>query len=165
MILVLVCLFVITCYKWGDWRNWKSYYPTILFLIAGDFIASFVFSAKPLWRYDATIFSGTLTQLIVALIIYPCTVLTFLSSYKKTGINKVVLITIWVCLFSLLEFLGIKYNYFSHYNGWSFPYSFVFDFILFSLLVVHQQSPTKAWLLSLITGLLITSWFEIPALY
>lgn len=35
MIQLLACLFILVCYKWGDWRNWKTYYPTILFLIAG----------------------------------------------------------------------------------------------------------------------------------
>ncbi len=162
MILILACLFIVNCYKWGEWKNWKTYYPTILFLIAGDFIARFVFSDKPLWRYEETVISGTLTQLIVALVIYPCTVLIFLPSYQKAKI-KVVHITLWVFLFWGLEYLGVKHNHFSHYNGWNLTYSMTFDVILFGLLVMHQKNPPKAWLLSLFTGVVITLWFRLPA--
>lgn len=162
MIFALTGFFIFIGYKWGDWRNWKTYYPTILFIIAGDFIASFVYSAKPLWRYSATALSGTHTQLIVALIIYPCTVLVFLAWYQKLKINKAVYIALWVFLFSVLEYLGVKYNYFFHYNGWNLIYSVAFDFILFTLLIVHQNNPPKAWLYSLLTGVAITLWFRIP---
>lgn len=165
MILVIVFLFVIICFKWGDWRNWRVYYPTILFLIGGDFIASYVFSAKPLWRYEATIISGVLTQLIIALVVYPCTVMVFLSSFQKPRINKAAYFAVWVCFYSALEYLGVKFHYFAYYNGWNFACSVIFNIVLFELLVVHQKNPPKAWLLSFITGLGITFWFKLPALF
>lgn len=166
MILLLACLFILVCYKWGDWKNWKSYYSTTLFLIVGDLIEKLVSAAKPLWHYNSTIFSGTTTALIIVLIIYPCTVLLFIPSYKNSGrIKKVFSLIIWVCIFSALEYLGIKYNYISYFNGWSFSYSFLLDWMLFSLLIVHQKNPPIAWLLSFIVGVVITLWFKLPALY
>jgi len=166
MILILVCIFILACYKWGDWKNWKSYYSTILFLIAGDFIYSFVSAAKPLWRYNSTIVSGTITGLILSIIIYPCTVLIFLPTFVNSGkMNKFLYITIWVCGFFGLEYLGVKFYYLSYFNGWCYAYSFIFDSILFILLVVHQKSPPLAWLISFIVGVSITLWFNLPALY
>lgn len=166
MILLLVCLFILACYKWGDWENWRSYYSTILFLIAGDFIYSFVSAAKPLWRYNPTIFSGTITGLILAIFIYPCIVLVFLPTFLNLGRkNKIIYITIWVCGFSVLEYLGFKFHYLSYFNGWRYACSYIFDWILFILIVVHQKTPPLAWLLSLIIGVVITSWFKLPALY
>jgi hypothetical protein len=37
--------------KWGRWKVWKVYYPTILIFIAGDFIHGYIEAAKPLWRF------------------------------------------------------------------------------------------------------------------
>ncbi|MHB8127169.1 MAG: CBO0543 family protein [Desulfitobacteriaceae bacterium] len=164
MILLLACLFVLVCYKWGDWRNWKSYYPTILFFIAGDFICIFVAAAKPLWQYTAKLFPGTITTLIIALIIYPCTVLVFLPSYLKSGaIKKLCYITVWVFLFAVLEYLGLKYNYMQHTNGWNLTASVLFDCVLFPLLVIHYKKPPIALLLSCILGLGIAFLFRLPA--
>ncbi|HWQ43616.1 MAG TPA: CBO0543 family protein [Desulfosporosinus sp.] len=166
MILLLACLFVLACYKWGDWRNWKIYYPTILFLIAGDFIHFYVAAAKPLWRCTAKVVPGTITTLIIALIIYPCTVLVFLPFYPKSGvIKKVCYITAWVCLYAFLEYLALKYNYMQHLNGWNFIYSVLFDYALFLLLLIHQKKPPGAWLLSSILGFGIAFLFKLPASY
>jgi len=166
MILLLVGLFVLACYKWGDWRNWKTYYPTILFLIAGDFIYYYVSAAKPLWQYTARVIPGTFTTLIIALIIYPCTVLIFLPLYPKSGaIKKVRYITIWVALYAFLEYLALKYNYMQHFNGWNFLYSVLFDYALFPLLLVHQKKSQVAWLLSSIMGIGIAFLFKLPALH
>ncbi|SPF51611.1 conserved membrane hypothetical protein [Candidatus Desulfosporosinus infrequens] len=166
MILLLACLFVLSCYKWGDLSNWKSYYPTILFLIVGDFIYYYVAAAKPLWQYTAKLFPGTLTTLIIALIIYPSTVLVFLPCYPKSGaIKKVCYITVWVCLYAFLEYLALKYNYMQHCNGWNFIYSVLFDCALFPLLLIHQKKPPVAWLLSIILGFGIAFLFKLPAAY
>ena len=35
--IVVTLIIVVIARKWGDWRNWKQYYPTILFFIATDF--------------------------------------------------------------------------------------------------------------------------------
>jgi len=149
MILLLACLFVLSCYKWGDWTNWKTYYPTMLFLIAGDFIYLYVAGSKPLWQYTAKLFHGTATTLIVALIIYPCTVLLFLPTCSKLGaIKKLCHIMFWICLYALLEFLALRYNYMQHSNGWNFIDSVLFDCVLFPLLLTHQKPPPVAWLLS-----------------
>jgi hypothetical protein len=31
-----VALFLFAAIKWGDWRKWRNYYPTILFFMVGD---------------------------------------------------------------------------------------------------------------------------------
>jgi len=166
MILLLAFLFVLVCFKWGDWRNWKTYYATILFLIAGDFIYYFVAGVKPLWQYTAKLFPGAIATLIISLIIYPCTVLIFLPFYPISGvIKKFRYITAWVCLYAFLEYLALKYNYMQHFNGWHFSYSVLFDYTLFPLLLIHQKKPPVAWLLSCIFGFSIAFLFNLSAPY
>ncbi|WP_338448335.1 hypothetical protein R4Z09_19085 [Niallia oryzisoli] len=31
-------LFLLAAMRWGDWLNWRMYYPTILFFIGGDLL-------------------------------------------------------------------------------------------------------------------------------
>jgi hypothetical protein len=167
MILLLACLFVLACYKWGDCKNWRSYYPTMLFLIAGDLLYLYVSSAKPLWHYTAKLFSSTLTTLIVALIIYPCTVLLFIPTFNqlRSWGKKIVYIVIWVGLYFGLELLALKYDYMQHYNGWNLGYSLIFDCLLFPLLIIHQKRAPVAWLLAGFIGVGITFYFKLPAPY
>ncbi|HEY8910452.1 MAG TPA: CBO0543 family protein [Desulfosporosinus sp.] len=166
MILLLAGLFILACYKWGDWRNWKTYYPTILLLIAGDFIYYYVSSAKPVLQYTAKLVPGTFATLIIALIVYPCTVLIFFPLYPKSGaIKKACYITFWVCLYAFLEYLALKYNYMQHFNGWNFLYSVLFDYALFPLLLVHQKKPPVALVLSSIMGIGIAFLFKLPELH
>ena len=166
MILLLAGLWCLICYQWGDWKNWKNYYPTMMFFIAGDFIYLYAARTKPLWQYTAKLFPGTITTLIVALIIYPCTVLLFLPSYSKLGaIKKICYIIFWICLYTLLEYLALKYNYLQHSNGWNFIDSVLFDCALFPLLLIHQRNPPIAWLLSCILGFGIAFLFNLPASY
>jgi hypothetical protein len=164
--IVLVLLFIFICYKWGDWKNWQSYYSTILFFIACDYIETFVSAAKPLWHYTATIFPGAVTHMIISLVIYPCTVLIFFSFYHNfSQLNKFLYLILWVGIYSLLEYIGLKFNFIVYFNGWNFIYSVFFDLIMFFILVVHQKSPPISWLLSLTMGITITWWFKLPPTY
>ena len=166
MILLLAFVFILVCYKWGDWRHWKYYYSTIIFLIAGDFIYMYVASAKPLWQYTAKLFPGVTTTLIIALVIYPCTVLMFLPSCLESKvITKIYYITVWIGIYSFLEYLALRFNYMQHFNGWNFSDSVLFDCILFPLLLIHQKKAPVAWLLACILGVGITYLFNLPASY
>ncbi len=167
MILLLACVCVLVCCKWGDCNNWRLYYPTMLYFIAGDLLYLYVSSAKPLWQYTAKLFSGTLTTLIVALIIYPCTVLLFIPTFNKLSSwwKKIGYSVIWVGIYIGLELLALKYNYMQHFNGWNWGYSLIFDCLIFPLLIIHHKKAPAAWLLAGIIGVGITFYFKLPAAY
>lgn len=140
--------------------------PYNFILIAGDLVYLCVALAKPLWQYTAKLLPGSITTLIVALIIYPCTILMFIPAYHKVGLwGKIGYIALWVCIYFGLEFVALKYNYIQHFNSWNLGYSFIFDCIVFPLLVLHQKKSALAWLLAGIIGISITVWFELPAPY
>ena len=61
--IILVLVFVIIAWKWGDWKNWKLYYPTILFMILGDFVYIFLTYKKPLWILESPLFGRTISDL------------------------------------------------------------------------------------------------------
>lgn len=49
--IIIISLFLLACWKWGNWRNWKEYYPTILYFIIGDLSYKVLFYNKTLWEY------------------------------------------------------------------------------------------------------------------
>ncbi len=163
MIIPLALIFIAIALKWGDWKNWKSYYPTILFFVAGDFIHTYLTALKPLWRFSATVFPGVITHLITNLVIFPCIFLVFLPTYTKLGlIKKVLYIALWVNIIAVIEFIGLKFGHFTYFNGWRFAYSVIFDCIIFPLLIIHQRKPLLALILAIIIGIGIMVLFKIP---
>lgn len=163
MFFLLVLIFLLACLKWGDWKNWKCYYSTILFFIAGDYIEAYVTSVKSLWEYSATIFSGKVTHLVTSLIIYPSIILVLLPFYPKSGASKKALyILMWVLILTVLEYIEIKFGILVYSNGWCFMYSVLFDCVMIPLLILHQRKPPLAWLSALIFGSIIGFAFRLP---
>lgn len=44
---VKAILYILVCLKWGDWRNWRKYYPTILYVIIWDLIFNLLLIITP----------------------------------------------------------------------------------------------------------------------
>lgn len=57
---VVYCiLFVFVCWLKGDWKNWRKYYPTILFFALGEMELNFIFYKHSLWEYTSPNFTHT----------------------------------------------------------------------------------------------------------
>ena len=165
MVAMIAIIWALVTLRWGRWKEWKTYYPTILFFIAGDFIHVYIVAAKPLWRYGPDpLFSGVSEHLITSLVIFPCTVILLFTFYPqfKSWTIKTLYIAVWVLIFSSGEYLAYKLGYFVYKNGWSLVYSTLLDCLIFPLLIIHQRKPQIAWLISLIIGIFIVFWFKIP---
>lgn len=82
-------LFLMAGFKWGDWKNWREYYPTILFFIGGDLLKNFLFHYYHMWQYKETILAENFLighpaiNLMIIAIYYPATILIFLGHYPK----------------------------------------------------------------------------------
>ena len=64
---MIVVAYAIISYRFGDWKRWKEFYPTYLFVILGDITYNFLFYEKPLWEYINFVYltvkeKGTLTR-------------------------------------------------------------------------------------------------------
>ncbi len=165
MVAMIALIWALVTLKWGRWKEWKTYYPTILFIIAGDFIHVYICTAKPLWRFTPdTLFSGVSEHLIASLVIYPCTVILLFTFYPqfKSWTIKTLYIALWVLIYLAGETLALKLGYYVHANGWSLAYSALLDCLLFPLLIIHQRKPQIAWLISLTIGFFIFFWFKLP---
>ncbi|MFC4767928.1 hypothetical protein [Effusibacillus consociatus] len=56
MVLVLTALLLLAVWRFGDWRNWRKYYPTILFIISVNLFGTILTYNYSLWYFHKALF-------------------------------------------------------------------------------------------------------------
>lgn len=155
-------LYIVAAYKWGNWQNWKLYYPTILFYWFGDILAFALFHQHPLWLYYLPGIPHLFHELFVLIFMYSCGVMLFLSNYPKSLAAQFLYILFWASLDTFLEWFGILTGHFIHSNGWSLSWSFALYMVMFPTFRLHQKNPLLA--LGILFGgfALIIYLFDVP---
>ncbi|WP_371375556.1 CBO0543 family protein [Sporomusa aerivorans] len=161
----LVCwgIYVVAAFLWADWRNWRQYYPTYLFMLASNFFASILTFNHTLWAFCPSFPfpNHSVTEFYIVFVTYPAIVLLFLSRYPKDGVIKQFgWGLLWVGAISLSELIGLYFGVISYKNDWSLGWSVVHNIIMFSaLLIHHRHNPVWAWILSAIYLLFVWYYF------
>ena len=160
---IFAILSILIAWKWGDWRNWRLYYPTILFVMFGDLIQMIITYNYPLWTYNSSFTSHTIINLIVIFTVFPSFVILFIPRHPKNGIIKKGLYMLSLALlFTLIEWFSYLTRSFSYYHNWYIWYSLVFNIILVSLIRIHYNDPRLAIPLACTLGFGIVVLFKIP---
>ncbi|RJQ24897.1 MAG: hypothetical protein C4589_12130 [Peptococcaceae bacterium] len=149
-------------WKWGDWKNWQIYYPTILYFIIGDLVYIILTYNYPLWKCESVIVNNTFNDLLIAVVVYPSTVLLFLPYIPEKTTNQITYIVMWAIIYSVIEWVYYSLGYFSYHNGWNIGWSILFNFIMFPLLWLHYKKPLLAWPISMVLAFLVIIIFRIP---
>ena len=153
---------IIICYKLGDWRNWRRYYPTILFFILSSIACAFLTYNHPLWLYHSTVINHTFTDLFITITVYPCTVMMFIS-HLPNKITKIILhISIYVAAYTIGEFIAVKLGYFTYQNGWNIWYTLIFNYLMFPMLILHYKKPIYAWIIAIVSPHILFFILKIP---
>lgn len=162
-------LFLLAALKWGDWRNWKLYYPTYLFFIGGDLFKNALLDDYRLWSYQETIFATNILfghyviNFLIMLVAYSSTILIYLGNFPKQRYKQILWLLFWVALYSLIEFINLKYlHLFEHHYGWSMHWSILFNLVMFTVLKIHVKKPLLAWGISIVFFIIIFQAFHIP---
>nr|WP_281292949.1 CBO0543 family protein [Bacillus marasmi] len=138
-------------YKWGDWRNWRLYYPTILFLIIGDLLYNFLLYKKSMWLFhDLVLPNHTMITLLAMVVTYSATVLIYIGRFPNGWIKRGLWFLLWSGIFLTAEYFNFKFGFITYHNGWSYGWSVIFTAIIFIILPIHHRTPLLAWLLSII---------------
>jgi hypothetical protein len=164
MHLMIAGVAVFAAWRWGDWRNWKKYYPTILYMIIANFLYNILTYHYPIWKYQKSIFQNhTLTDIFNSFIVFPATLLLYLPNFPQKGImKKVRYILIWILIYIAAEWILSRLGFFSYYNGWNIMWSAFFNIIMFTMLRVHYKNPLLAWPLSLFIVIFLIWYFDVP---
>ena len=158
----LAIVSIIICYKFGDWRNWKNYYSTILFFILSNVACILLVYNNPLWLYESKIINRTFTDLFICITVYPSTVMIFIPNFPKKITKIIAHISFYVAIYTIAELIGVKLGYFTYYNGWNIWYSLIFNSILFPILALHYKKPLYAWSIALISPHILFFIMKIP---
>ncbi|WP_420489469.1 CBO0543 family protein [Neobacillus drentensis] len=162
---VLLCItLVVCCWKIGDIKNWRLYYPTILYLIVNNLLYIFFVNGKYfLWKLEPDfLLNHTFSVLVQTFINFPCIVILFLSYLPKNRKNQIMYLlisgVILVCIEGIM-FIGEKITY---HNGWNFWSSIAFNFMWVIMLRFHYHKPIPAWLVSFLFTAFFVIFFHVP---
>ena len=155
-------ILTIICWKWGDWRGWGKYYPTILYVYIGNVVYDMITCEKPFWAFGEIAKNNYVLELIIITLIYPATVILYLTFYPKTISKQISYIILCVAIFIGIEAIALYTDGFIYYNGWNLYYSIVFDFIMFPLIRLHYKRPLLVWPVSILLAFVFIWWFNVP---
>ncbi|MDQ1143914.1 hypothetical protein QE429_000741 [Bacillus sp. SORGH_AS 510] len=163
-------LFLGAAIKWGDWKNWRTYYPTWLFFIGGDLFKNALLHDYRFWSYKESIFGSRILfgHLIIDFLIMTCayssTLLIYLGKFPTQRMKQIGWILFWISLYSLIELINLKYlNLIEHHNGWNMYWSVLFNIVMFTVLKIHVEKPLIAWILSIVFLSFLLHKFDVPA--
>lgn len=160
--LATAIILILVCWKWGDLRNWRLYYPTILYFIIGDLTAYILLRNKPLWLYEGRPYNHFFPDLYCAIFIYPWMIILYLKHYPDRLKKQVPYILLFVTMFSAFEYILYLLGLFSYDNKWCLAYSVVFNLLMFPLLRLHFKKPLLVWPISMALAFAILFIFNIP---
>lgn len=152
----------LVCWKWGDWRNWKKYYSTILFFIIWDLLYSLITVNYPLWRLDHPLFKHTYSTMIIMFISYPSVAMLYLPYYPPNLAKRIAHVGLWVVIFTSIELVNLHLAGIHYYNGWNLGCSALFNIIIFLLLRLHFNKPLTAWAVSIAVCIAVLGIFRFP---
>jgi hypothetical protein len=161
---LLFSAFLLAAFKWGDWKNWRDYYPTFLFFLVGDLLYQFLLFNKSMWLFQPSFDRGylpnhTTIALVKMMIRYWATVIIFLGHFPAGKGKRIYWISLWVFIYIAVEFFALKTGLMTHHNGWNLYWSLYFDIVIFIVLYVHYKHPLLAWILSFFNLLFLWNIF------
>jgi hypothetical protein len=160
--LILASASIISAYKWGDWKNWKRYYPTMLFFGMGDLIYFSFFHNKLLWAFTPSLLVRSINELFIIFTVFFSTTLLFLSNFPKKLYLKITYTLFWIALYMAIEIFTALIGMMQYYNGWNLWWSLLHNTIQFPILILHHKNPILAWIIALIFLGIIMKIFNMP---
>lgn len=164
MHLVINLFIIFATWKWADYKNWKKYHATMLFLPVTSLVYSLLSysSGVFLWDVYPDLFNHAITDLMYVIILLPCTVLLFLSNYPRDSFKKVIYFLKYIFIYSAVEAFLFFAGRFKYEDGWSIWYSLIFYFLMFPAIIVHYKRPILAYIIFIIITVLGVWLFKLP---
>ena len=157
---------IFVAWRYSDWKTWRKYYPTILFISVVSLLTYILTIDYPLWLYNESFLfpNRMMHELRLIFFIFPALILIFLTFYPNTAVmlRQLAYIFIWVIICSIFESFLVFIKIITYHNGWNFPWSVVVWFIMFSVIAIHQKKPIWMWVICTIFSVVVINYFNIP---
>ncbi|WP_420809401.1 CBO0543 family protein [Aquibacillus halophilus] len=162
MYILVSVFYIIAGFIWGDWRNWRRYYPTFLFFMIGDLLYNFLLFNKPMWLLNDLILPNhTIISLLYMTTIYFATVLIYLGRFPNGWKQRFFWFLLWLIIYLATEYLNFRLGFIKFYNGWNIWWSALFSGMIFFILPTHHKRPLLAWVISTIFIITLLTIFNV----
>ncbi|QBP40172.1 CBO0543 family protein [Paenisporosarcina antarctica] len=162
---ITVSLIFVT-WRYSDWRNWRKYYSTILFISIVSLLSFILTTDYPLWLYNESFLfpNRMMHEIRMIFFLFPSIILLFLTFYPNASVmlRQLAYIFIWAIMWSIFESFLVFLKIITHHNDWNMPWSVVVWFMMFSVIAIHPKKPIWVWLICLIFSVVVISYFNIP---
>ncbi|PLR82515.1 hypothetical protein CVD25_14315 [Bacillus canaveralius] len=165
MHLFLIVFVITAAFIWGDWKNWYSYYPTMLFVALASILYNLLAANYWLWKYEPIPqFSYIITDLAYSFLVLPGATILYLSHIiGKESKKKVFYIFKWVICSSIVESIYYHFDMIHYFHGWNVYYSLMFYTVMYTIIYIHFRKPLLAIALSIPFTVFLIFFFDVPA--
>ncbi|MEH6994863.1 CBO0543 family protein [Neobacillus drentensis] len=161
--IVLSISWIVAAMKFGD-RDWRKYYPSMLFAALGNALYEVLCYKYQLWSMEPNgVVYSIIPMMLLILVGMPLSTWVFLSKYpyKLSIIKKAIYVLFFILVFIVLEYISIKLGAISYHNGWNLGWSLLFVIVMFIVIRLHFSRPILALIISIPFSLILCMIFEV----
>lgn len=158
-----VTVWLLAGWYWGDWRNWKRYESTILFMIFVDTLYYYTSIDHRLWSLEPQPpFRSEIIALFGEYAVFTSAILMFLGRFPSGFGKGWFWVLFWIVIFSINEWVLLLTGTFSYSNGWTLLDSIIFCCVMFPMLRLHNRRSLLAYALSVPIAIFYLWHYDIP---
>ncbi|QOR67696.1 hypothetical protein IM538_06060 [Cytobacillus suaedae] len=161
---ITIAVLLVVYWK-ADWRNWKHYHPTLLYVVICNLLYNFLCAEYLLWKYNPDFFfNHNSVEIAYSFIVLPGVALLVLSGYPyETNFKKqTIYIVKWVVLSLLVESIVVATGFLEFNRGWKYWMEIPFYLVMYSLIRLHHTKPLLTYLFSIIIIVFLMNAFDVP---
>lgn len=161
---LLIDLFMIfAVLKYGDWKHWKNYHATMIFLAFSNMLYNFLTENYRLWVMKPDVLLNfKITEIVYTVVVLTGTTLIFLSRFPQTLKKQIIYIIKWIMVYVAVEWILFKTGRIQYEHGWCLLNTAIFDAVMFPSLYLHHKKPLLAYLEFTIITIWAVVYFKIP---
>ncbi|MBE4909502.1 hypothetical protein IMZ08_15735 [Bacillus luteolus] len=156
---------LLAVYWKADWKNWRHYHPTLLYVVICNLLYNCLCAGYLLWEYKPDfLFHHNSTDLVYSFIVLPGIALLFLTGYPyETKMKKqFTYISKWVVLSLIVEGIVLLFGFIVLNRGWKYWMEVPFYFTMYYLIRLHHTRPLLTYVLSIIIIVFLMNAFDVP---
>jgi hypothetical protein len=156
-------LTILASIRWGRWKDWREFHPSMLFIATGGLLYEYIVQENTLWKFHPDILYGNeMVVLVYAVITMPISIFLFLSHFPNKWLARILYILIWSGIYIAVEWVLYKFERISYQNEWSLLFSFLFDLVMFSVIALHHNKPIPSYIISVFIIIFLIMYFDVP---
>lgn len=166
MIIVLYSLlFLATFLLTKSYRYFGRYYSTTLYVSFISLVYVTICNTYKMWAFPTWwIFTNEASELLQAVILFPCTTVIFLRYFPRNKWFAALYFLFFVALYVVMEWLMVISGEINYEHRWNLGWSTVVVALMCFMIKLHEHNRILTWLLTVVVMAFFVIWFKVPLL-